>query len=180
MWNFYTLLTCTTVVDEDKIIIIFSFPLLDSSDDREIFKIHNLPVPVHSEDTSSSDPTKMVAQYLLEADAIAVNTRRTKYALLTADELESCSKPLVGFCSIKSPVYPINLGQFCIIALLMRNEERITENCQTLVKPNAVLPMAAYLTNCLWLITTSSDLIVSVVCHNTDRGQSEIEITPPL
>ncbi|CAC5416204.1 unnamed protein product [Mytilus coruscus] len=45
IWNFYKFLTCSTVLDENRIIIIITLPLLDIRDSYAIYKIHNLPVP---------------------------------------------------------------------------------------------------------------------------------------
>ena len=123
LWHFYKTLTCTTVVEEDKIVVVVQVPLLDSNDDFEVYRVHNLPIPFNSNDGVMSGS---VASYRLEAGAIAVNTQRTNFVLLTQEELEGCSKASIGFCSIRrSPVYPISLNRFCITALFMKNPEII-------------------------------------------------------
>lgn len=42
-WSFYKLLTCSTTIDDNKILAVVSVPLLDSSGKLEIFKAHILP-----------------------------------------------------------------------------------------------------------------------------------------
>jgi hypothetical protein len=47
----------------------------------DIYKVHNLPVPVHNM-TTSSNPNSMVAHFDLETHYFAVNKDKTKYSLL--------------------------------------------------------------------------------------------------
>ena len=173
LWHFYKMLTCTTIVEEDKILV----PLLDSNDDFEVYRIHNLPIPFNASDGVMSGS---VASYQLEAEAIAVNTQRTNFVLLTQGELEGCSKASIGFCSIRSPVYPIRLNRFCITAPFMKNTEIVKQNCQPMVRLNAILPMAEYLTDGNWIITTQRKLEFSLVCQESEGGTREIEVQPPL
>ncbi|CAC5399406.1 unnamed protein product [Mytilus coruscus] len=46
LWFFYRLLTCTTVLYDDKILAIISLPLLDSNNRFEVYKAYNLPMPM--------------------------------------------------------------------------------------------------------------------------------------
>ena len=177
LWHFYKMLTCTTIVEEDKILVVVPVPLLDSNDDFEVYRVHNLPIPFNASDGVMAGS---LASYRLEAEAIAVNTQRTNFVLLTQGELEGCSKASIGFCSIRSPVYPISLNRFCITALFMKNTEIVEQNCRPMVRLNAVLPMAEYLTNGNWIITTQRKLVFSLVCQENERGTREIEVQPPL
>ena len=49
-----------------------------------------------------------------------------------------------------------------------------------MVRLNAVLPMAEYLTDGNWIITTQRKLVFSLVCQENERGTREIEVQPPL
>jgi len=84
LWHFYKTLTCTTIVEEDEILVVVPAPLLDSNDDFDVYRVHNLPIPFNSSDGVMSGS---VASYRLEAGAIAVNTQRTNFVLLTRKEL---------------------------------------------------------------------------------------------
>ena len=99
LWHFYKLLTCNTVVVEDKMLVVVPVPSLDFNDDFEVYRVHNLPILF---DSNNGVITEVVASYWLEADAIAVNTQRTNFVLLTEKELEGCSKPVIGFCSVRA------------------------------------------------------------------------------
>ena len=84
IWHFYKTLTCTTIVEEDNILVVVPVPLLDSNDDFDVYRVHNLPIPSNSSDGVMSGS---VASYRLEAGAIAVNTQRTNFVLLTRKAL---------------------------------------------------------------------------------------------
>ena len=139
LWNFYQFLTCTTVLEHNRILVVVPIPLLDFKDEMEVYKIHNLPMPFVQ--SPSQLGRSMTAKFELESAAIAVDTKRTKFVLLTEEELEVCSNPLVGFCAVKSALYPLNLNQFCVTALFTNDSKAVTKRCQTRVKLNAVLPM---------------------------------------
>ena len=78
LWNYYRFLTCSTIIDSDKILVIISIPLLDTGGRFEIDKIHNIPM-------LAKNQSNMVALYDLAAPAIAVNAERTKYILLVSE-----------------------------------------------------------------------------------------------
>ncbi|XP_052082136.1 uncharacterized protein LOC127719850 isoform X1 [Mytilus californianus] len=177
IWNFYKFLTCSTVLDENKIIIIITLPLLDIRDTYEIYKIHNLPVPTTITD-KQSDSSNMVAQYELEAEVIAANQEKTKYMLLNTNEIDKCSNPLVNFCEIKSPVYPVNLSKLCIIALFA-NKENWKTRCTVKVRPNTILPMATYLTDSMWAVTTINEFRITIRCDDNTNMLTDQIINPP-
>ena len=171
---------CTTIAEPDKILVVVPIPLLESNSDWEVYQVHNLPVPFNSNNGEATTQSPMVAQYRLEANAIAVNTERTNFVLLTKDKMESCSKPVVGLCPIKSPVYPISLSKFCITALFMNNQQQIKESCRTSARLNYVIPMAEYLTDGYWIVTTQRRLSFSVVCQTERTRVGDIRVEPPL
>ena len=110
----------------------------------------------------------MTAKFELESAAIAVETKRTKFVLLTEDELEVCTKPLVGFCAVKSALYPLNLNQFCVTALFTNDSKAVAKRCQTRVKLNTVLPMAEYISDGTWAESTAAPIKFNVFCHDDE------------
>ncbi|CAC5360921.1 unnamed protein product [Mytilus coruscus] len=177
IWNFYKFLACSTVLDENRIIIIITLPLLDIRDSYDIYKIHNLPVPTKVTD-KKSDSSNMVAQYELEAAVIAANQEKTKYMLLSTQEIDKCSNPLVNYCEIKSPVYPVNLSKLCIIALFAKKENWKTR-CTVKVRPNTVLPMTTYLTDSMWAVTTINEFRITIRCDDNTNMLTDQIINPP-
>ncbi|CAC5412396.1 unnamed protein product [Mytilus coruscus] len=177
IWNFYKFLTCSTVLDENRIIIIITLPLLDIRDSYAIYKIHNLPVPTKVTD-KNSDSSDMVTQYELEAAVIAANQEKTKFMLLSTQEIDKCSNPFVIFSEIKSPVYPVNLSKLCVIALFA-NKENWKTRCTVKVRPNTVLPMATYLTDSMWAVTILMNLESQLDVMTKKNMLTDQIINPP-
>ena len=79
LWFFYRFLTCTTVLYDDKILVIISIPLLDSNNRFEVYKTYNLPIPMKKNNTNV---LSMVAKFSIDIEYFAVNAERSKYVLL--------------------------------------------------------------------------------------------------
>ena len=62
----------------------------------------------------------------------------------------------------------------------MKNKPNVNMHCQTIVRPNTMLPLANYLSNGVWIITTQKDLMFSVVCQETKSKQPIINVKAPL
>lgn len=125
--------------------------------------------------------TTMTACYELEAYALAVDIERTTVALLDRVEFETCSKPLLGFCAIKSPMYPYNLHQFCVTALFANNARLIEERCSAQVQLSTQLPVAEYSSDGAWAISTLEPLTIRVVCDDVDgMVPARLVAQPPL
>ena len=99
LWDFYNIPTCRTVLDKNYIYIVVSVLLLDENSKYEIYKIHNLQIPLNT--SSKVQGSGMRAKYFLESHDIAVNGDKSKYVLLNDYELQHCANPLQIFCKIE-------------------------------------------------------------------------------
>ena len=45
LWNYYSALGCTTLLENDKSLVLSSVPLLNRDNTLEIFQVINLPIP---------------------------------------------------------------------------------------------------------------------------------------
>ena len=177
LWAFYQFLTCTTLLYDKQIFVIISVPLLDFNKRFEVFKVHSLPLPMQTNGTDHD----MVAQFQLETEYLAVNAERSQYALLQQSEVNQCTNPLIQFCSVGSPIYPINLSNLCVTTLFMKKGRKLWVDCQTSVKPFSVLPMARYISSGSWLITTKKPLQFAVVCRASGiKKTTNVQVLPPL
>ena len=177
LWKYYQSLSCTTILDEDKFLVIVSVPLLDRETTFEIYKVFNTPLPYYNQSIPTELQPDIVAQYRLETSALAINAEKTKYMLLNSDELNHCSTPLLSYCSVCSSVFPVNLSQRCIVSLFMNNVEIIETVCQKEVIPNSILPEADYLFDGIWIVASQKELKFSVVCSNYTKM---VTANPPL
>ena len=177
LWNYYQSLSCTTILDEDKFLVIVSVPLLDRETTFEIYKVFNTTLPYYNQSIPTELQPDIVAQYRLETSALAINAEKTKYMLLNSDKLNHCSTPLLNYCSVCSLVFLVNLSQRCIVSLFMNNVEIIETVCQKEVIPNSILPEANYLFDGIWIVASQKELKFSVVCSNYTKM---VTANPPL
>lgn len=182
LWSFYKFLTCTSTTEDNKLLIILSIPLLDAQDTYSIYKVHNLPALMTNQSNSIIDNgCSMVAQYDLEANSIAVNTDRTRYMLLSSNELRSCSNPLMGFCFAKSPVYKTSVSKLCIIALFLQEEQKVKKYCKVIVKLKPTLSRAKYINYGHWVVSTNEKLHFVKLCgEGSNKIATDIIIRPPI
>ena len=47
IWYYYRTLTCTTILEDDRIVVVVSIPLLDFTGQYDVIKIHNIPFTMH-------------------------------------------------------------------------------------------------------------------------------------
>ena len=161
IWTFYKTLTCTTVIHDDKLIVVIAIPLLDSIGTFEILKVHNIPIPRNQTSTSPA-----LVKFNVETNYIAVNSRQTKFVVLSELEARDCTDPLKAYCTFRSPVYPIMSSKMCVINLLRNNKEDISKYCKIIIIPNTYSPRAQYLSDGHWLITSTENISFSVSCKS--------------
>ena len=169
---------------KDHILVITSIPLLDYNGLMEVFMVQNIIMPYCSKDEARAiDRSTLTAKYNLESNSIALNRQRTKYLLLNDQEISQCSNPSIGFCHVRSPVYPTNLSKMCVITLFMKNDRNVEKFCQLTVFPNSILPQANLLHDGVWIVSSDISFTFAVACHgdNTkDDFPAEIKVTPPV
>ena len=180
LWYFYKFLTCTTVLDVDKILIVISLPLLDLNGEFEIYKAISIPLPLPIASTGNSELSNMVATYDLETPNFMINMQRTSYALLSPEETQRCNDHLVNFCALETTIFPINLSKLCVIALFTQNKENIGQFCRKTVRLDTLLPTAVHLFHNFWVIAGKKEIRFSTVCHGLNTNQKTIIVKPPL
>ena len=177
LFTFYEYLTCKTILENNRILVVISIPILDYRNEFDIYETINLPLPIHILKESTGQDV-MTAHYALEAEAFAIKKDRTTFTLLSKAELEACSKPLLTFCAIQRPNYFVNKNKFCIISLFLKNEIEIKGNCHSSVKLISTLPQTSHLSDGNWVVSTHSKLKFSILCPTKDP--ITLEINPPL
>ena len=173
LWDYYQFLTCQTVLMNTTIVTVIDIPLLDTGSTYEIYEVYNLPVP-------HENRTGAIIQYKLESTALAINPERTRYNLMGPNSAAHCTSSSIRFCDMEGAVYPINLSQTCLIALFMKNNDGIKQNCILLVEPLARLPAVRYITNGLWVIATQREQTFTILCHQGKSTTKTAVVKPPM
>lgn len=170
IWYYYKTLTCVTVIQDRKFITIVNLPLLELNSVFELYQVHSIPFPYPG--------TKMTATYTLESTNIAVNEKQTEYILLTAADLASCGNPSTKFCPLRSPLFELGESRLCVIALFKQDRTAISENCQTTVKLDTILPQAVYIPDGNWVIVSARPLLFTIIC--LEKATQQVQANPPV
>lgn len=83
-----------TLIEGNKLFITVSLVLLDRKSTFEVFKIINLPIPY----PEVGGKGVVVAWYKLETENIVFNVKRTKFMMLTLEEVMTCRMNVLGTC----------------------------------------------------------------------------------
>lgn len=177
LWTYYKFLTCTTVMDNGKIYVMVSLPLLNLNNEFRIYKAHNLPIPLPKEAKGVSNDIRMTARYTLESDYFAINAEQSKFMLLSESDAIRCVSQAFKFCSLRNPQYHVNLNTFCIIALFVGQLN--SKLCSTVIDVKAFLPYATYIANGYFAVSTRQNVVFSHVCKHGTLSKSTV-IKPPI
>lgn len=166
LFKFYQNLQTSAVLLDKQIVIVLKIPLLEVNNRFQVIKAFNVPVIVNKDQTSNPQMTTMTATYRLESSGLLINQAKTKYALLSSDELARCSNPSINFCSVSSVIFPVNLAKLCIVNLFLQKSNEIQKYCESIIRVNTRLPFGLKLMGHMWAIISQTGLKFSIVCHN--------------
>lgn len=169
VWEYYKTLTCALLVQDERFVVVVSLPLLDLTGKFEIYKIFNIPLPYSDDKLDTDSLPDITAAYALETNSLAIDPQRTKFAILSPDEIEKCSLPLTRYCKIRSPIYPVNLSKLCVIALFMKNTANVKKYCSVQVQPNSLLPSSLYFSEGEWVVASRHPIRFAIVCDDGKR-----------
>ncbi|XP_045161463.2 uncharacterized protein LOC123526385 [Mercenaria mercenaria] len=164
LWQYYQNTQCSAIFVDNQIIIVAFLPILEMYEKFDVYRLINMPIALFNNSIQETDTHTVLAQYQLEGKGLAINTQRTKYAILTEHELKQCSNKHLGYCNVRSALYTVGLSTKCIIHLYLQREEKIEKFCQKVVLPNVHLPSAMYISDGLWLITSQKSLRLALTC----------------
>ena len=178
LWSYFRTLNCAAIIDNKKLIIIVTIPLLDNDESYQLYEIHNLAFP----DPFTPSPnyeSSMMALYRLETEALMVNTHRTEYIFITREELYSCSHSEGHYCNAQHARLPISKSRTCVISLFMKNSDKIKRYCVPEIYTNVHLPRAVNLKDGIYAVSTKNPFSLHLTCQ-APPSSSEIQVKPPL
>ena len=155
----------------DSIIITILVILLVGLERKfEVYKA--IAVPTLSQKTiisSKNQHTNLLAQYHLDGAGFLIDKSGTQYQFLMMAELNSCSRALVCFCTVRNPLFSIALTKSCMVELFMSRENDDVTLCVTQIS-NQMLPTAIYLFDINWVVIAREDLTFTHVCNSQVHG----------
>lgn len=177
LFEYYKLLSCTPIFDGKRIIITVKIPLVEYSQQFDIFRAYSLPVPLLGRDKNHPEERDMLAYYKLESDYLAINSERSQYILMNENDVQQCLNTGMGICNIKGPVMNSNMARSCILSNFNQDKYKVEQFCQTWIH-RTVLPTAVYLANDVYLIITDNAIVFHLSCDKKDS--SRIRVDPPF
>lgn len=174
LWKYYNALGCVTLLENKKLLVLMSIPLLDRESIFEVYQVVNLPIPY----PQATQGLEAVATYRIETEYIAMNSARTKFMLLTAGEARECQVDALGTCTSSSPIYVTGNHKLCVLELFRGDNKRIRESCQVEILTDAVLPQAISISDGVWAVATQRPIDLSKVCG--DEPTRTLKVSPPL
>ena len=117
IWKYYKVIKITPVVIDKLLVILLTIPILDSTLELNIYRIHNLPAipPGH----------KIATTYLLEGDYFTIGKHGVYAALPNEQSIQVCLESDLAICMIGQALYPTMHITWCIYALFVEDEARV-------------------------------------------------------
>ena len=160
LWHHYNSLGCLTLIENGRLLIVVSFPLLDSSNIYEVFQVIYLPIPYPHRKQGSGT----VAKYKLESENIALDLTMERFMLLIPTEAEKCKYDLLRACISNSPIHTFSNHRLCVMELYRDNRRGIEQHCPVEILLNVILPKAVRITDGVWAIASRDESELSQVC----------------
>ena len=168
IWKYYKVIKITPVVIDKLLVILLTIPILDSTLELNIYRIHNLPAipPGH----------KIATTYLLEGDYFAIGKHGVYAALPNERSIQVCLESDLAIYMIGQALYPTMHITWCIYALFVEDEARVQRDCKYEVKPfldNRAQSLGGY----MWAISSVQQEQLQIRCL---KETQVIQIRPPL
>ena len=177
MWYFYKTLTCITYLENNEIRIILKIPLINTRQEYDVYKIHNLPLPVHHVVPNQTD---ILVKYSLETELLMVSKNRETFSLLSESTFQMCNSYHFQFCNPVTAFYQTNVNKFCVIALFRQNVDDIKALCKQIVVLDQKLPTTKHLSFGIWIVVTNKLLTFTINCQSHESMANDIKIMPPF
>ena len=148
--------------------VILMIPLIDSSLDVNLYKVHNLPM-LHPK-------LQIQAEYQLEGAYFAMHMHGMYATIPKETDIKLCMMSQGHLCMFDEPLYPVKQIEWCLYALFLNDLSKIELNC----KFTAVVchtNLAHSLDGYLWAVSSLATEKLQIHClHHT----SVVTIEPPL
>ena len=109
IWSYYGTTKLMPIVLEDYLMLILTIPLVDSSLQMNLYKVHNLPT-VHPE-------LKIEATYELEGKYFATLMHEMYVALPNEENIRLCIVSKGHLCLFDQALYPVENVTQCVYAV---------------------------------------------------------------
>ena len=100
---------------------------------------------------------------MLEGSNLAITKDNSYITILTEAEFIQCTLAQGHFCSLNTALYLIDYSKWCLVAMFLKQDNRINKDCQLTVT-NITGPQAIYLDQGLWAISVDKPTQMEIRC----------------
>ena len=165
---YYEIIRVQPIVMENFLAIILTLPIIDTSLQMSVYKVHNLPT-LHPE-------LKIQFTYQLEGEYLAISKDGIYAAIPAKADITICQATNRYSCMMNQALYPIERIEWCIYAPFERNYNKIGEFCVINTKERHV-NIAQSLDGYMWAVSPLQAEKIQISCLT----KTTIEmVRPPL
>ena len=166
-----------TYFDGKHIIISIRVPLVQYSQQFNIFRAYSLPVPLLGTTRVDKDDKKLLAYYKLEFNYLAINSDRSQYILLTETQVKDCVQSGLQICNVKSPIRNANVVLNCLLSNFNQDKVHVKKFCNVWIH-QTTLPTAFYLSNDNYLVILDKPTVFHLSCKKEESRRQQVD--PPF
>ena len=168
IWTYYNIIKVTPIVLNDYLMVILTIPLIDSSLDVNLYKVHNHPM-LHPQ-------LQIQVQYKLEGAYFATHMHGMYATIPKETDIKLCMMSQGHLCMFEEPLYPVDKIDWCLYALFINDLTKIESNCKftTMIRHTN---LAHSLDSYLWAISSLATEKLQIRCL---QHTSVVTIEPPL
>ena len=155
IYQYYQIMSASAVMYDEMLLCILHVPLVDRSKAFQVFKIHNLPLPL--------PPLNKQMRHKLDHQYLAISTDKLYVTFPTAEEIFSCRMSIGSFCEINNAIYPTSTIKSCEYALFMEQPTLVRKLCKVDLV-NFTRDQAFSLDSQFWAILTVQPTTMQVNC----------------
>ena len=155
IYQYYQIMSASAVMYDEMLLCILHVPLVDRSKAFQVFKIHNLPLPL--------PPLNKQMRHKLDHQYLAISTDKLYVTFPTTEEIFSCRMSIGSFCEINNAIYPTSTINLCEYVLFMEQQTLFRKLCK-IDLVNFTRDQAFSLDSQFWAILTVQPTTMQVSC----------------
>ena len=159
IWFYYRKLKVTSAFHDGCLIFVVDLPLIQVDSQFDLFQIHSFPVAAPS--NMSEGFRKATVQYAVDHAALAINFGRTRYFLLSSEELRQCTQAEDAYCRVNKPMFLTSAQLHCELSLFLSHRDI---NCESHLHQDVSLPQVIFLNAGVWMVITRDSFAVTIGC----------------
>ena len=122
IWTYYNIIKVTPIVMDDYLMVILTIPLINSSLDVNLYKVHNLPM-LHPQ-------LQIQVMYELKGVYFATHMHGMYATIPKETDIKLCLMAQGHLCMFEEPLYPVDKIDWCLYALFINDLTKIETNCK--------------------------------------------------